>query len=282
MAKKRNVVMSPTLDAIASLTLGMLLGIPLGIWSIRKGYIDKKAATLSIIFSGLYFMSGLGVFLLALLFYFSSSLLTKYRYDVKLAKGVTELPQGRKWTQVAGAGGVAAILSLLSVFLDYLDVSKLTLIIAAVFAVSTADTWAVEVGATSDKKPRLIVMPWRYVEPGVSGGITLRGEIASFLGASFIATTYFLLGVLGIFSSITLFQAIAIAMLGWFGEVLDSILGATLQVKYRCPVCGKLTDKEIHVCGARTERAWGFTPIKNEVTNVVSTSLVALIASLLF
>ncbi|RLE60448.1 MAG: hypothetical protein DRJ35_03290 [Thermoprotei archaeon] len=274
--------MSLTLNALTGLTLGVLSGIPLGIWSIRKGYIDKKAATLSIIFSGLYFMSGLGVFLLALLFYFSSSILTKYRYGVKLAKSVTEPPQGRKWTQVVGAGGVAAILSLLSAFLDYFEVSKLTLIIASVLAVSTADTWAVEIGATSDKKPRLIVAPWRYVEPGVSGGVTLRGEIASFLGALFIATAYFVLSFLGIFSSITLVQAMMIAMLGWFGEVLDSILGATVQVKYRCPVCGKLTDQEVHVCGARTEKAWGFTPIKNEVTNVISTSLVALIAFLLF
>ncbi|HDD33578.1 MAG TPA: DUF92 domain-containing protein, partial [Thermofilaceae archaeon] len=70
----------------------------------------------------------------------------------------------------------------------------------------------------------------------------------------------------------------AVFALGWLGEVLDSLVGATLQVKYMCPKCGVLCDREVHVCGTRAVRAGGFKWVRNELVNLIVEIVVAALA----
>ncbi|WP_243665763.1 DUF92 domain-containing protein [Vulcanisaeta sp. JCM 16159] len=145
-------------------------------------------------------------------------------------------------------------------------------------AYSNADTWASELGVLSKSRPRLITRPWITVDPGVSGGVTLLGELSSFLGSSTIALTYlgiqYLLKSLGYINSVNTWLTVIVLVLGYLGEVLDSIFGALFQPKYRCPRCGVMTDREVHVCGERTVRIMGSYDLENEDVNLLVSAVI--------
>jgi uncharacterized membrane protein len=63
---------------------------------------------------------------------------------------------------------------------------------------------------------------------------------------------------------------------------MDSLLGATLQAQYRCPVCRKITEKTSH-CGQEIiplER--GYRMINNDVVNFCNTVAGGLLGGLLY
>jgi uncharacterized membrane protein len=102
----------------------------------------------------------------------------------------------------------------------------------------TADTWGTEVGVLS-KRRTYLVTTWRPVSPGVNGGVSFAGLLGAFLGAALIA-------LVGLFWHPDPLLAAVVAAAGFLGGVADSMLGATLQASYRCPVCGKVTEKREH------------------------------------
>ena len=63
---------------------------------------------------------------------------------------------------------------------------------------------------------------------------------------------------------------------GFAGAIFDSILGATIQGLFRCPKCGRITEKDTH-CGAPTVRFKGLHWINNDVVNFASTLFAALL-----
>jgi len=265
-----------TCEGLQRFLLGVLIGIPLGIYATRRSYLEKRAAILSIFFSGLYFSAGLGVFITSLFFFFSSSLLTKLNFNYKKSIGASEREGGRSLMQVVGAGGVAASLSAIHLLSPYskLSYALITGIYAAI-ASSNADTWAAEVGSLSKSKPRLITKPSQRVEPGTSGGVTLLGTLGSASGALLSAAIAILASSMerpGLVSAQTF---LTIFLCGWLGEVLDSLTGATLQIKYYCPQCRALTDRKIHTCGNKAVPISGCRFITNEVTNLIATSIVS-------
>ncbi len=108
------------------------------------------------------------------------------------------------------------------------------------YACCCGDTWASELGPLSSDTPRLITT-LRPVRRGTNGGVTLLGLSASILGGMFIGAVFYAVAII----SPTLWildglQAAAVQqwrliplglMAGLFGSVLDSLLGATLQVR---------------------------------------------------
>ncbi|MGC9096239.1 MAG: DUF92 domain-containing protein [Infirmifilum sp.] len=271
--------MSEINGVIFNFAFGLALGLPLGLAAYKLKYLDAKAAALSIMFSGLYFMGGIGLYLASLTFFFSSSLITKLGYANKRQKDAAEREGGRSSSQVIGAGLVAALFTALhGLFIDYRQ--KLLPTALAVLAASNADTWAAELGAIYPGRPRLITRPWVKVEPGTSGGITPLGTMGSILGAAIIGVVALLESNLGLLNINHACVPLIIA-LGWLGEVLDSVVGATLQKKYYCPRCKTLTDKTMHSCGEKTLPAGGFSFITNEVTNLIATGLVGLLGFLI-
>ena len=68
---------------------------------------------------------------------------------------------------------------------------------------------------------------------------------------------------------------------GFFGALLDSVLGSQLQAKYRCPVCGELTEKKTH-CGAEGKLEKGLGFMTNDTVNFLNNLSAALIALLLY
>ena len=89
-------------------------------------------------------------------------------------------------------------------------------------ATANGDTLASEIGETSRSKPRLITT-LKETEPGVDGGVTPLGEMASLAGSLIIGLLATGMGMVGI-------SGIIVAALGGFlGTNFDSLMGATLQ-----------------------------------------------------
>jgi uncharacterized protein (TIGR00297 family) len=221
----------------------------LALLALKRGFLTVRGTVSAIAVGSIVAVAHVGLFLLLVAFFLSSSLLTRLRAEWKRAIGLKDV-SGRSLRQVAGVGTPIAAFGLL-----YAAAGDPRFLGAAAVAVAAAnaDTWASEVGVAYGGRPRHILAPWRTLEPGVSGGVTPVGAAASFTGALFIALLAQLLGVGG--------PLWKVAALGYLGEVLDSVLGAALQVKYICN--GKVSETPAAGCRRR-----GL--LSNEAVNLVS------------
>lgn len=129
-------------------------------------------------------------------------------------------------------------------------------------AASLADSMASELGVRSARPPRDI-LSGRPVEPGISGGVTLLGLGASALGALIIAGLSLLLPG----AAPQILPDVAAA--GFFAALCDSVLGSAAQAKYRCGVCGALTEKQLH-CGVPGTVERGLPQIGNDAVNLLN------------
>ncbi len=131
----------------------------------------------------------------------------------------------------------------------------------AALAEAFADTAASGFGAFSNKA--YDIFRRREIKKGLSGGVSLIGTLAAALGSFFIPLIALAFGIINMK---ILFVTAAAAFLG---AMFDSMLGSLLQVKYRCAVCGELTEKEFH-CKKRTKKHSGFEFFDNDVVNLTS------------
>lgn len=141
-------------------------------------------------------------------------------------------------------------------------------------AASLADSLASELGVLSRRRPR-DVLSLRFTEPGLSGGVTLSGLAASALGALIVAALCLLFPA----AELSLLPDAAAA--GFFAAFCDSVLGSAFQAKYRCPVCGALTEKPRH-CGVSGQLERGFGFVTNDIVNLANNVLGALAAAALY
>ena len=119
------------------------------------------------------------------------------------------------------------------------------------------------------------ICTFREVGVGLSGGVSGAGSAAAALGAALIAALCLL------FPGADGKAALLVAAFGFLGCLFDSVLGSRIQVKYRCPVCGALTEREHH-CGVpgRVERGW--RRVNNDTVNLLSNLFAAVLAILVF
>ena len=94
-----------------------------------------------------------------------------------------------------------------------------------------ADTLASELGILSKKPPVLITSPFWTVPPGTNGGVTWWGLAVSFIGGALMgASTAIMDWMSGIAPVQTLNLIMLGAVTGFIGSIVDSILGATIQI----------------------------------------------------
>ena len=75
--------------------------------------------------------------------------------------------------------------------------------------------------------------------------------------------------------------AVCIVAGGLAGAVLDSILGATVQMRRWCEQCARETERALHDCGAATRQARGLEWMDNDLVNFLSNTAGGLVAALL-
>ena len=161
--------------------------------------------------------------------------------------------------QVVANGGVAAAAALLA-----LADRGWLLPFAGALAAAASDTWSTEIGARSATTPRLLISG-RRVPPGTSGAVTWLGSAGGGAGAVLVAGSAAWLGL------VAWTAAGWIAAAGVAGGLADSVLGATLQARYRCERCGRLGETPQCPCGGATQLASGLRWLTNDTVNLLCT-----------
>ncbi len=215
-------------------------------------------------------LGGLAWAVLLLGFFVSSSALSrafrrrKASLDEKFSKG-----SQRDAGQVLANGGVAGLFAFMHLIFPLSDLPFLAF--AGTLAAVNADTWATELGVLSRRPPRLI-STGKLVERGASGGISPAGLLAALGGAALIGILAAWLapavsgGRAGPGSFFILMGLVSLA--GLAGSLVDSLLGATLQVIYTCPTCAKETERyPTHTCGTATVYKRGWRWLNNDWVN---------------
>lgn len=144
---------------------------------------------------------------------------TKWRFDEKTSKGLSESSDGhRSWGNVVANGGLPGLVAIISWLLG--DHENGLWIFAASVAVAASDTFASEIGCLDERVRMITTM--KKCEPGLNGGFSPNGQMAAFVGSSIIAVLAFL-------SDQNVELAVLVAVIGWLGCQVDSFLGALLE-----------------------------------------------------
>lgn len=200
--------------------------------------------------------------ILLVTYFVSASALSRFRSRDKdvVTAGRVEKSGERDAVQVLANGGLFA-LSALGHALQPTALWQLAG--AGALAASAADTWATEIGVLSTERPRSILSA-QPVEPGVSGGVTLVGSLAAVAAAAMLALVVRLLGW-------PIAAALSALGGGVAGCALDSILGAAVQDRRRCPACDQGTEQRVHRCGTPTTHVGGLARLSNDGVNFLAT-----------
>lgn len=209
----------------------------------------------------------------ALAFFVLSSLLSKLGLKQKAgAEALSEKGSRRDVWQVLANGGVGWAVLLVHA----LDPNPIWYWgFLGAFAAATSDTWETEIGTLLLAKPRLVTT-WRPVPSGTSGAVSWVGTLGGLLGAVVIwglsvpllTESYSVASVLG---------GVAIVGGGLAASLVDSLLGATLQARFRDPVTGQETERTE---GERLVRGWRW--LRNDAVNGLCTLTGALLAMACF
>ena len=203
----------------------------------------------------------------ALAFFVASSALSRVgRARRAGAEVLAEKGSRRDAGQVGANGGVAALLLAGSVFGPS---PALYAAFLGAFAAAAADTWATEIGTfVRGTTRRLGVGP--RVAPGTSGGVSLAGTLGAVAGAAFVAA------VASPFVPVPVWLVVAGA--GVAGAAVDTVLGATVQARYRL-ADGRLGERPAEPGQAL---AAGLAFVTNDRVNLACTLVGALVTFAVF
>ncbi len=198
-------------------------------------------------------------------FFISSSLIGK----VVQGSGDTFELKGEKRdaAQVLANGGWAAVCALLY---GLTDAAGWLFAFVATISAANSDTWASVAGRLSRSKPRHF-LTFDRLEHGQSGGMTIIGTVGAMLGAIFISIIAWSFNLLFLTFEITVYFVVFTSLVGFVAQYIDTIIGGTFQVLYRCSVCGNVTEKGVH-CYHPSVKIRGIHFFTNDVTNHVCTA----------
>ena len=205
-------------------------------------------------------------FVLLLLFLALGIVTDKLKNDCQ----IEEKGSCRDAVQVLSNGLVPMILALTSLFVFR---EALVFAYVAVLAEALGDTAASSLGSRA--KNTYDVFRLKKCEKGISGGMSLVGTLSALLFCTVIPLVAFLFGAL------TLDRAVVAFLLAFLGVIFDSLLGSLLQVKYRCRICNKITEKRVH-CEKPTVYASGVKFLTNDAVNFASTLFVAALSLVIY
>lgn len=203
------------------------------------GYLAYRAriadisAMLSATLLGVVIIISTGIwwYVTLLTFFLLGGLFTRYKFDLKKARGIAEAKGGVRGYKNVFSNSLAAL--ALAVGYKVYPSQAMFLLPAYLGSIATAtgDTLASEIGQTWKGEPRMITT-FKKVKAGTDGGVTWLGEFAAFAGSGAIALLSIELirndPVLQVNAAIIAFAVLAG---GFIGTNIDSVLGATLQQK---------------------------------------------------
>ena len=259
------------------LVLAILVNFIIAAAAFRKKAVSSSGFVAGITVGTVIFLSSLVAYFMLMAFFITSSVMSKIGKSKKrAAMSVAEKGHRRDYLQVLANSIVGVITALLFA----LTGNSLFLIATAIcFATANADTWASEVGNLSSKNP-VSIMSFKRIRRGLSGGVTLLGTAASLLGSMVIATV-FLVVSRDLFADNALSVFFLVTLAGFFGGVLDSLLGATIQVKYVSSQ-GEVFEKEPKYLDSQNYQRKGWSIISNDMVNLITSAIAVPFFSVLY
>lgn len=202
-----------------------------------------------------------------LVFFILGSIISKFTNTSK-SKAVEsqEGEEARNWVQVVCNSLPATVL----VWLYHIYPEKRIYLLLAfgVFSSAAADTFASEIGMLNKGKVYNI-LTLKEVANGLSGGVSFLGFLAGGLGSFILSLlSYPEFGIRGI---------VYISIIGFIGSILDSIIGASLQRKYRGED-GSLQDRNN---SPKEKPSAGYIFISNNIVNLLTLSITPLLGHLI-
>ncbi|XP_063783527.1 transmembrane protein 19 [Pseudophryne corroboree] len=256
---------------------------------IKKKSLDSSGALGGLLVGFLLTVANYSFFSALLMFFFTSSKLTKWKGEIK-KQFDSEYKEGgqRNWVQVFCNGGLPAELALLymvekgpgEIAIDFskeYTASWMCLSLLGALSCSAGDTWASEIAPVlSNQSPRLITT-WKKVPVGTNGGITFVGLIASLLGGLCVGAAYYFSQLVFVSDletaapqwPIILYGSVA----GLLGSVLDSYIGAIMQYTGYDERTGKVVNHPT----PEAKLVSGKPILDNNAVNLFSSILIALL-----
>ncbi|KAK9208392.1 hypothetical protein WN944_000746 [Citrus x changshan-huyou] len=265
--------------------IAVLISSLIAIRSYRRKSLNFSGAVSGFIVMTTHIAAGSRFGALLLVFFFTSSKLTKVGEEKKRRVDADFKEGGQRNC------GIAAVLVVIvwkltgqqDKCLDSKELPLVTCLIGGIlghYCCCNGDTWSSELGVLSDEQPRLITT-FKPVRRGTNGGVTKAGLLAAVAAGSVIGLTFVLFG----FFTATCTRDIALkqflvipisAIAGLCGSLIDSLLGATLQFSGFCSVRNKVVGKP----GPTVKKISGLTILDNNAVNLVSILLTSLLTSI--
>jgi uncharacterized protein (TIGR00297 family) len=236
----------------------------------RTGLLTVSGAIAAAFVGSACALAGADWMTLVLAFFLSSVLLGRVGRDTKRARSAAVIGKAgaRDAMQVLANGAVFSSGALLVVAGRSSDAT--TAFALGALAAATADTWGTELGMLARSAPRQI-LTWQPIEPGMSGGVTVQGLLATALGAVMIAALAWTMRW-------RVPVAVAAGVGGFAGAMADSLLGAAVQQRRRSHTTGRLTERLVDSDGTPTEWAGGLRWLDNDGVNFAATCIGAFVA----
>ncbi|XP_032674826.1 transmembrane protein 19 isoform X2 [Odontomachus brunneus] len=216
-------------------------------WGLRKKSVNISGAMFGLLLGFILTLSNYAHLMCLMTFFVTASKATKFRSAQK-KKIEAEHKEGgqRNWVQVLCNGGMAAQLAVLYLLdvgcgerpidfdKDYRS-SWLSIGILGSFACCNGDTWASEFGTVIGTADPFLITTRKRVPRGTNGGVSWVGLLCSFLGGLIIGLLYYITILNTVDTAVLQLAApqwpiiVLGGLAGFFGSILDSIFGATLQ-----------------------------------------------------
>lgn len=226
--------------------------------AVRAGALDVSGGLAASLFAwALVALGGVAWAAPALAFFVLSSAWSRVGRRRKAgAATLAEKGSRRDAGQVLANGGVA--LGLLAAT-GFTASDALYPAFVAAFAAAAADTWGTEVGTLVGGATRRLGLG-RRVPPGTSGGMSAAGTLGALAGAASVV-----LPAVGLAPSLGVAAGGALVGAAMAAAVLDTVLGATVQARYRLPD-GALTERT-EAGGVALPLAAGVRGVGNDAVN---------------
>jgi uncharacterized protein (TIGR00297 family) len=216
-----------------NLVVTSIIILGLVIVSLKANILDKtgiiSASLLGLVVGGMGHWSWL---LILLGFLLLSHRATKWRFEEKINLGLSESADGhRSWGNVIANGGMPGLVAVYAYITN--DWEHGLWLFSAAVAVAASDTFASEIGSL-DSNVKLITT-LQPCEQGINGGYSPSGQKAAALGSIIISILTFCAWFIVEIDSASgeiiwgISASIAIAVIGFLGCQVDSVLGAVLE-----------------------------------------------------
>ncbi|MBT60872.1 MAG: hypothetical protein CMA63_04890 [Euryarchaeota archaeon] len=167
--------------------------------------------------------------LILLGFLLASHKATKWRFEEKKQRGMSESDDGhRSYGNVIANGGLPGVVAILAFFTE--DWNNGLWMFSAAVAVAASDTFASEIGCLDDNVR--MITTFKPCDAGINGGFSPSGQLAALIGSAMIGSlslvAWFITNDGEDFASGAL-NASFVLLIGWLGCQMDSVLGAVFE-----------------------------------------------------